>query len=70
MRNVVVSTLSEEMFESMLDKLDEIGGEVIDYRLVFPYHRYEIYAKLNFRQSCKLRHFIKHRDVNILEVGS
>lgn len=26
MRNVVVSTLSEELFENVLDKLDEIGG--------------------------------------------
>ena len=32
MRNVVVSTLSEEMFEDMLDKLDEIGGYVVEKR--------------------------------------
>ena len=70
MRNVVVNTLSEEMFEGMLDKLDEIGGNVIEKRYDLLYHRYEIYAKLNFRQSYKLRQFIKHRDVNILEVGS
>lgn len=70
MRNVVVSTLLEETFEGMLDKLDEIGGEVVEKRYDLLYHRYEIHAKLNFRQSCKLRRFIKHSDVTILEVGS
>lgn len=70
MRNVVLSTLSEELFENVLDKLDEIGGDVVEKRYDLLYHRYEIYAKMNFRQSCKLRKFIKHCDVNILEVGS
>lgn len=70
MRHVVASTLSQELFENVLDKLDEIEGEVVEKRYDLLYHRYEIYAKLNFLQSCKLRKFIKHRDVTILEVGS
>ena len=70
MRNVVVSTLSEEMFENVLDKLDEIGGDIVEKRYDLLYHRYEIHAKLNFRQSSKLRRFIRHSDVTILEIGS
>ena len=70
MRNVVVSTLSQEVFENVLDKLDEIGGNVIEKRYDLLYHRYEIYAKLTYLQSYKLRKFIRHRDVNILEIGS
>ena len=69
-RNVVLSTFSGEVFEDIVDKLEEMEVDIIEKRYDLLYHRYEIYAKLTFLESSKLRRFIKHRDVNILEVGS
>lgn len=65
-KNVVVSTLSEEVFEDIENKLEEMGVSVIEERYDLLYHRYEIYVKLNFRQNYNLRHFIKNRNLRVM----
>lgn len=68
-RNVVVSTLSEDVFESVADVFEELGVNIIEKRYDLLYHRYEIYARLTLRQCYKLRKFIKNRNANILELA-
>lgn len=70
MKKVVVSTLSEEVLTDVENKFEELGVNIIEERYDLLYHRYEIYAKVNLRQSYKLRHFIKNRDANIMEFGA
>lgn len=67
-RNVVVSTLSENVFTDVVDKFEELGVNIIEKRYDLLYHRYEIYVRLTLRQSYTLRHFVKNRDANILEL--
>lgn len=69
-KHVVVSTLSEEVFEDVISKLEDLKVNIIEERYNLVYHRYEIYAKLTLRQSYMLRHFLKSRDANIFEVGA
>lgn len=68
-KNVVMSTLSEEVFENILNKLEDLGIEVIEKRYDLLYHRYEIYVRANLRQCYKLRRFIKSHEANIMELG-
>ena len=69
-RKVVVNTLSGEAFESVVNKFEEMGVNIIEKRYDLLYHRYEIYVRLNLRQSYQLRHFVKSLDVNIMDFGS
>ena len=69
-RNVVVSTLSEEVFEELDDKLEELGVSIVEKRYDLLYHRYEIYVRATIRQSYKLRHFVKDRAATIIDFGS
>ena len=69
-KHVVVSTLSEDVFEGAVDKIEEMGGHIEEKRYDLLYHRYEIYAILDLWQSYKLRHFIKSYGATIMEVGS
>lgn len=66
MKNVVISTLSEEVFESVVNKFEELGVSIIEKRYDLLYHRYEVYARTNLRQSYILRRFIKTLDANII----
>lgn len=68
-RNVVMSTLSEEVFEEIVNKLEEMGVNIIEKRYDLLYHRYEIYVRANLRQSYQLRHFIKNREAYILDLA-
>lgn len=69
-RNVVVSTLSDEVFEDVVNKLEELGAYIVEKRYDLLYHRYEIYAKMSLRQSYKLRRFVKPHNASMIEVGS
>lgn len=69
-KHVVISTLSEEVFEDVIAKLEDLEVNIIEERYDLLYHRYEIYAKLTLRQSYTLRHFVKSRDASIFEVGA
>ena len=69
-RDVVLSTLSPDVFEDAVNKIEEMGASIIEKRYDLLYHRYEIHAKLTHRQCYKLRKFIRYRDVSILEIGS
>ena len=69
-KNVVISTLSEDVFTDAVDKIEEMGARVIEKRYDLLYHRYEIYAKLNLRQSYILRKFMKSREATIMEFGA
>ena len=66
-RNVVVSTLSEDVFEDVVNKLDEMEVNIVEKRYDLLYHRYEIYVRINFRQSRILRKFTRYRDAKIIE---
>lgn len=66
MRNVVVSTLSEDVVTDIENKLEEIGVSVIEERYDLRRHRYELYARVSFLQSCKLRRFIKSRNLDTM----
>lgn len=68
-RNVVVSTMSGEVFEDVVDKLEDMKVYIIEKRYDLLYHRYEIYARTNLRQSYELRRFIKYRDASIMELA-
>ena len=68
MRNMVFSTLFEEDFINIENKLEELGVNIIEERYDLLYHRYEIYVKVNLRQRYKLRRFSKNCAVNILEL--
>ena len=72
MRNVVVSTLSEEAFEGLVNKFEEMEVDIIEKRYDLLWHRYEIYVKINLRQRNKLRKFINHRytQISYLETPS
>lgn len=72
MRNVVVSTLSEDVFEELVNKFDEMGVSIIEKRYNLLWHQYEIYVKLNLRQRHKLRKSISHRyaQISYLETPS
>lgn len=70
MKKVVVSTLSEETFCDVVDLIEGLGVNIIEKRYDLLYHRYEIYAKLNLRQSYKLRHFVKSLDAYVIEFGA
>ena len=69
-KNVVISTMSEEVFTDVLDKIDELGGDVVEKRYDLLWKRYEIHVKLTLRQSYILRRFIKNRNINIMEFGA
>lgn len=69
-RNVVISTLSEDVFTNTIDKLEELGVCIIEKRYDLLYHRYEIYARATLRQSYVLRHFMKNLDGTIVDFGS
>ena len=66
-KKVVVSTLSGEVFDDVVSKLEELEVDIIEKRYDLLYHRYELYAKLTLRQSYILRHFIKSREATIME---
>ena len=68
-RNVVMTTLSEEVFEEIDDKLEEMGVNIIEKRYDLLYHRYEIYVRATLRQSYILRHFIKNRNATIMDLA-
>ena len=68
MRNVVVSTLSEEAFVEILSKLETLGANVVEKRYDLLYKRYEIYAKANHRQCYKLRRFVKSYNASLMEL--
>lgn len=56
----------DDVFADIEDKLDEMGVSVIEERYDLLHHRYEIYVKVNLRQSYKLRKFIKFHGMDIL----
>ena len=58
-RNVVISTLSQEAFEDVVNKLENLEVDIVEKRYDLLYKRYEIYARTNLRQSYTLRRFIK-----------
>ena len=68
-KNVVMSTLSEDVLSDIENKLEELGVSIIEERYDLLYHRYELYVKVNLRQSYKLRRFIKNRNANIMELA-
>lgn len=70
MRNVVISTLFEEDFLAVADKLEELEANIIEKRYDLLYHRYEIYVKANLRQCYKLRRFAKDHALAIMDFGS
>jgi hypothetical protein len=70
MRNVVISTLFEEDFLAVADKLEELEANVIEKRYDLLYHRYEIYVRTTLRQSYKLRKFAKNHALSIMDFGS
>lgn len=69
-RNVVISTLSENVFENAVDQLEDLGAIIMEKRYDLLYHRYEIYARMTLRQSYKMRHFVKSLDATIIDFGS
>lgn len=69
-RNVVISTLSEDVFENAVDQIESLGASIIEKRYDLLYHRYEIYARMTLRQSYKMRHFVKSLDATIIDFGS
>lgn len=68
-RNVVMTTLSEEAFEEIINKLEDMGVKIIEKRYDLLYHRYEIYVRTTLRQSYILRHFIKDRNATIMDLA-
>lgn len=66
MKNVVVSTLSEEVLTEIENKFEDLGVSIIEERYDLLYHRYELYVKVNLLQSYKLRKFIKSHDAIIV----
>lgn len=70
MRSVVISTLFEEDFLAVEDKLEELEANVIEKRYDLLYHRYEIYVKATLRQCYKLRRFAKCHALTIMDFGS
>ena len=66
-KKVVVGTMSGEVFEDIITKLEEMEINIIEKRYDLLYHRYEIYAKLTLRQSYMLRRFIKSLDASMIE---
>lgn len=69
-RKVVISTLSGDVFENVVDKLEAMEVDIVEKRYDLLYHRYEIYVKTTLRQNYKLRHFIKSLDANFMDFGS
>ena len=67
-KNVVMSTLFEEDFEAINDRLEDMGIDIIEKRYDLLYHRYEVYARVTIRQSYMLRRFVKKLAVSILVV--
>lgn len=66
-RNVVISTLSGDAFEEIMDKLEETKVYIVEKRYDLLYHRYEIFIRANLRQRYIMRNFIKSLDANIIE---
>ena len=64
--NVVVSTLSQEVFEDLVNKFEEKGVSIIEKRYDLLYHRYEIYVRLNHRQCYTIQRFIKPRNASLM----
>lgn len=64
--NVVVSTLSEDVFEDLVNKFDGIGVNIIEKRYDLLYHRYEIYVRLNHRQCYTIQRFVKPRSASLM----
>lgn len=58
-KNVVIGTLSQEVFEDVINKLEEMGVDIIEKRYDLLYKRYEIHVKPTLRQSYMLRRFVK-----------
>ena len=69
-RHVVVSTLSEEVFENVISKLEDLEVDIIEKRYDLLYHRYKIYVKPTLRECYKLRRFVKSLDASIVEFGA
>lgn len=69
MRKVVISTLSEDVLTDVENKLDELGVNIIEKIYDLLYHRYELYVKVNLRQSYKLHRFMNSRNANIMELA-
>lgn len=67
MENVVISIKSEKLFTDVLDKIDELGGDVVETRYDLLWKRYEIHVNLTPRQSDSLRSFIKNRNTDIMD---
>lgn len=67
-KKVIVSTLSEDVFTDVENKFEELGVCIIEERYDLLSRRYELYARVNLRQSYKLRRFIKSCDANIIEI--
>ena len=64
--NVVVSTLSVEVFEDIVNKFEDMGISIIEKRYDLLYHRYEIYVRLNFRQCYTVQRFVKPHNASLM----
>ena len=62
-RNVVMSTLFEDEFLEVENKLEEMGVSIIEERYDLLYHRYEIYVRVGIKQMFELRKFVKSHAV-------
>ena len=67
--NVVVGTLSDEVFDALDDMFEKIGVNIIEKRYDLLYHRYEIHARVNLQQVYKLRKFVQSHNAEILFLG-
>lgn len=66
--NVVVSTLSEEVFEELVNKFEEMGVTIIEKRYDLLYHRHEIYVRLNYRQCYTIQRFTRPRNASLISL--
>lgn len=67
--NVVASTLSEEVFENLVNKFEEMGVDILEKRYDLRYHRYEIHVRLNHRQCYTIQRFTKHHNASLMALS-